>query len=66
MKAVQATFRLEEAVKDQGKALDAEREKRIEAARILKISEADLATAWEELKAMTRARDSAVSGFAGA
>ncbi|XP_065631120.1 uncharacterized protein LOC136068208 [Quercus suber] len=63
--AVQAIYRLEEAAHDQGKAMDAEREKRLEATQTLKHSEADLAKAREELKAMTRARDNAVSGLAG-
>ncbi|XP_065633832.1 uncharacterized protein LOC136069338 [Quercus suber] len=49
--AIQATFRLEAAANDQGRALDVEHEKRLEATRTLKTSEADLATAREELKA---------------
>nr|XP_023915048.1 caM kinase-like vesicle-associated protein [Quercus suber] len=64
--AVQATFRLEGAANDQGKALDAEREKHLEATQTLKTSEADLTTARKELKAMTRARDNAVSGLTSA
>nr|XP_023898951.1 uncharacterized protein LOC112010815 [Quercus suber] len=63
---VQATYRLEAVANDQGKALDLERERRFQATRTLKTSEADLATAREELKAMTRAQDSVVSGLTGA
>nr|POE70373.1 hypothetical protein CFP56_52612 [Quercus suber] len=63
--AVQATYRLEEVAHDQGKAMDAEREKRLEATRTLKTSEEDLAKAREELKAMTRARDNTMAGLAG-
>ncbi|XP_023895104.1 uncharacterized protein LOC112007023 [Quercus suber] len=63
--AVQATYRLEEAAHDQGKAMDVEREKRLKATRTLKNFEVDLATARDELKAMTRARDNAVSGLTG-
>nr|XP_023914560.1 uncharacterized protein LOC112026108 [Quercus suber] len=48
--AVQATYRLEEAAHDQGRAMDVEREKRLEVTRTLKDSEADLATARKELK----------------
>nr|XP_023892340.1 uncharacterized protein LOC112004344 [Quercus suber] len=62
--AVQATYRLEAATNDQGKALDLERERRFQATRTLKTSEADLAKARDELKAMTRARDSTESGLA--
>ncbi|XP_023905036.2 uncharacterized protein LOC112016784 [Quercus suber] len=64
--AVQATFRLEEAANDHGKAMDEEREKRLVATRTLKTSEEDLAKARAELKAMTQARDSTLSGLEGA
>ncbi|XP_065630948.1 uncharacterized protein LOC136068150 [Quercus suber] len=57
---------LEAAANDQGKALDLERERRFQATRTLKTSEADLAKAREELKAMTKAQDSAESGLEGA
>ncbi|XP_065620294.1 uncharacterized protein LOC136063599 [Quercus suber] len=57
---------LEGAANDQGKALDQERNKRFQATQTLKNSEADLAKAQEDLKAMTRARDSAVSCLEGA
>ena len=64
--AVQATYRLEEAANDQGRALELERNKRLDATRTLKNSEADLLKAREDLKEMTRARDSAKSGLASA
>ena len=51
---------------DQGKALDLEREKRLDATRTLKNSEADLLKARENLKEVTRAKDSAEAGLAGA
>ena len=62
--AVQATYRLEEAVNDQGRALELERDKRLDATRTLKNSEADILKAMEDLKEKTRARDSAESGLA--
>ena len=46
--------------------MDEERNRRLEATRTLKTSEEDLAKAREELKAMTQARDSAVSGLESA
>nr|POF14641.1 hypothetical protein CFP56_26742 [Quercus suber] len=64
--AVQAVYRLEEAANDQGKALDQERNRRFQATQTLKNSEADLAKTREDLKAITSARDSAVSGLEGA
>ena len=64
--AVQATYRLEEAANDQGRALELEHNKRLDATRTLKNSEADLLKAREDLKEMTRARDSAKSGLASA
>ena len=51
---------------DQGKALDLEREKRLDATRTLKNSEADLLKVRENLKEVTRAKDSAEAGLAGA
>ena len=46
--------------------MEIERNKRVEAAQTLKNSEADLMKAREELKEMTRARDSAEAGLVGA
>ena len=57
---------MEEAANDQSKALEQERDKRLDATRTLKNSEADLLKAREDLKEMTRARDSAKSGLASA
>ena len=51
---------------DQGRTLDLEREKRLDATRTLKNSEADLLKAREELKEETRAKDSAEASLAGA
>ena len=51
---------------DQGKALDLEREKRLDSTRTLKNSEADLLKVRENLKEATRAKDSAEAGLAGA
>ena len=51
---------------DQGRTLDLEREKRLDATRTLKNSEADLSRAREDLKEVTRAKDSAEAGLAGA
>ena len=51
---------------DQGKTLDLEREKCLDATRTLKNSETDLLKAREDLKEVTRARDSAKTGLAGA
>ena len=51
---------------DQSKALEQERDKRLDAIRTLKNSKADLLKAREDLKDMTRARDSAESGLASA
>ena len=50
---------------DQGRTLDLEREKRLDATRTLKNSEADLLKAKENLKEATRAKDSAEAGLAG-
>ena len=57
---------MEEEVKEQSKTAEIERNKRIDAARTLKKSEADLAKAREDLKEATRARDSAESSLTGA
>ena len=51
---------------DQGKTLDLEREKRLDAMWTLKNSETDLLKAREDLKEVARARDSAEAGLAGA
>ena len=50
----------------QSMTLDLEREKRLDATRTLKNSEADLLKVREDLKEVTRARDSAESGLASA
>ena len=57
---------MEEAANDQSRALELERDKRLEATQTLKNFEADLLKANEDLKEMTRARDSAESGLASA
>ena len=51
---------------DQGRTLDLEHEKRLDATRTLKNSKADLLKAREDLKEVTRARDSAKLGLASA
>ena len=51
---------------DQGRTLDLEREKRLDATRTLKNSEADLLKVRENLKEVTRAKDSAKAGLASA
>ena len=51
---------------DQGRTLDLEREKRLDASQTLKNSEADLLKAREDLKEVTRAKDRAEAGLAGA
>ena len=51
---------------DQGRTLDLELEKRLDATRTLKNSEADLLKASENLKEATRAKDSVEAGLAGA
>ena len=51
---------------DQGRTSDLECEKRLDATRTLKNSEADLLKAKENLKEATRAKDSAEAGLAGA
>ena len=57
---------MEEAANNQSKALEQERDKHLDATRTLKNSEADFLKAREDLKEMTRARDSAESGLASA
>ena len=57
---------MKDEVKGQSKAAEDERTKRIDAARTLKASEADLAKAREDLKEATRERDSALAGLIGA
>ncbi|XP_050255930.1 uncharacterized protein LOC126701666 [Quercus robur] len=64
--AIQATYRLEDKAKGQSKSAELERNKRIEAVRTLKNSEADLAKAKEDLTEMTRAKDNVEAGLAGA
>ncbi|XP_065630576.1 uncharacterized protein LOC136067904 [Quercus suber] len=56
--------KLEATTNDQGKALDLKRERRFQAIQTLKTPEANLAKVREELKAMTRVRDSVESGLA--
>ena len=46
--------------------MDLERDKRLDATRTLKNSEADLLKVREDLKEVTKARDSAESGLASA
>ena len=53
-------------MKGQSKATEDERTKRIDAARTLKASEADLTEAREDLKEATRERDNALAGLTGA
>ena len=55
---------MEVMANDQGKTLDLEHEKRLDAARTLKNFEADLLRAREDLKEVTGARDSTESGLA--
>ena len=57
---------MEEAANDQSKTLDLEHDKRLDATRTLKNSEADLLKVRKDLKEMTRARDSAESSLASA
>ena len=57
---------MEEMANDQGRTLDLEREKRLDAMRTVKNSEVDLLKAREDLKEVIRARDSAESGLASA
>ncbi|XP_030943810.1 uncharacterized protein LOC115968537 [Quercus lobata] len=64
--AFQATYRMEEEVNKQSKAVKNERSKRIDAARTLKASKDDLAKAKDALKEAIRERDSASAGLDGA
>ena len=57
---------MEEAANDQSKALEQEHDKHLNATRTLKNFEADFLKAREDLKEMTRARESAESGLASA
>ena len=57
---------MEDEVKGQSKAAEDKRTKRIDAARTLKASEADLAKAREDLKEAIREMDSALAGLTGA
>ena len=57
---------MEEMANDQGKTLDIEREKRLDATRTFKNFETDLLKAREDLKEVTRARDSAEASLASA
>ena len=57
---------MEEAANDQSRTMELKRDKRLDATRALKNSKADLVKAREDLKEMTRARDSAESGLASA
>ncbi|XP_050247900.1 uncharacterized protein LOC126695263 [Quercus robur] len=61
-----ATYRMKDEVKGQSKAAKDEHTKRIDAARTLKVSEADLTKAREDLKEATRERDTALAGLTGA
>ena len=57
---------MEEMANDQGRTLDLEREKRLDATRTLKNSKTNLLKAREDLNEVTRARDSTESGLASA
>ena len=57
---------MEEMANDQSRTLDLERDKRLDATRTLKNSEADLLKAREDLKEVTKARDNVESGLASA
>ena len=57
---------MEEMAIDQARTLDLEREKRLDATRTFKNFEVDLLKVREDLKEVTRARDSAESGLASA
>ena len=57
---------MEEMANEQGRTLDLEREKRLDATQTLKNFEADLLKAREDLKEVTRTRVSAESGLASA
>ena len=57
---------MEEVANDQSRTLELEHDKRLDATRTLKNSEVDLLKVREDLKEMTRARDSAESSLASA
>ena len=57
---------MEEMANDQSRTLDLEHDKHLDATQTLKNSEADLLKAREDLKEVTRARNSAKSGLASA
>ena len=57
---------MEEVANDQGRALELECDKRLDATRTLKNSKADLLKAKEDLKEITRARDSVELGLVSA
>ena len=57
---------MEEAANNQSKALEQKCDKRLDATRTLKNSEAELLKAKEDLKKMTRARDNAELGLTSA
>ena len=54
---------MEEMANNQGRTLDLEREKHLNATRTLKNSETDLLKTMEDLKEVIRARDRAESGL---
>ena len=54
---------MEDMANDQGRTLDLEREKRLDATRTLKNSKTDLLKAREDLKEVTKAKDSAEAGL---
>ena len=57
---------MKEAANTQSRTLKLERDKHLDAMRALKNSKADLVKAREDLKEMTRARDSIKSGLVSA
>ena len=57
---------MEEVAKDQSRTLDLDGDKRLDATRTHKNSETDLLKAREDLREMTRARDSIELGLANA
>ena len=57
---------MEEMANDQSRTLDLERDKRLDATRTLKNSKVDLLKTKEDLKEVTRARDSVELGLTSA
>ena len=57
---------MEDMANDQNKTLDLEHDKRLDATQTFKNSEANLLKASEDLKEVTKARDSTESGLASA